>query len=249
MQLGRAGDHHPHPWRAPPFKHASEVPEFRRQTLAPDDEQASSVTPPLLPQIAQRSSAAEPIPTFAGGDVCAGERGYAVATELGTYGNRPLPRVSRMWAPAAASTALESQREIWCGAPACGPPVLSAPRCGGVLRRSAAASSSSAATPSSASLRARQRGARDRERALAVEMPLRSARSTCTGGPCTPGSIPPRSVLAARPHDASARRRPLPPRARHGSPGPSVGERPCASGQPAARPAPDKGPAQAGAPE
>jgi hypothetical protein len=161
----------------------------------------------------------------------------------------PLPRVSRMWAPAAASTALESQREIWCGAPECGPPVLSAPRCGGVLRRSAAASSSSAATPSSASLRARQRGARDREHALAVEMPLRSARSTCTGGPCTPGSIPPRSVLAARPHDASARRRPLPPRARHGNPGPSVGERPCASGQPAARPAPDKGPAQAGAPE
>ena len=43
----------------------------------------------------------------------------------------PLPRVSRMWAPAAASTALESQREIWYGAPACGPPVLSAPRCGG----------------------------------------------------------------------------------------------------------------------
>jgi hypothetical protein len=161
----------------------------------------------------------------------------------------PLPRVSRMWAPAATSTALESQREIWYGAPACGPPVLSAPRCGGPyvdqpLRR-----------------RRRRRHHRPRRCELAsvarvtvsTRSPLRcrsAARaSTCTGGPCTPGSIPPRSVLAARPHDASARRRPLPPRARHGNPGPSVGERPCASGQPAARPAPDKGPAQAGAPE
>jgi hypothetical protein len=37
MQFARAGGHLPHPRRAPPFVHASERAEFRRQTLAPDE--------------------------------------------------------------------------------------------------------------------------------------------------------------------------------------------------------------------
>ena len=37
MQLGRAGGRRPYPRCAPPFVHAREVAEFRRQTLAPDE--------------------------------------------------------------------------------------------------------------------------------------------------------------------------------------------------------------------
>jgi hypothetical protein len=42
MQLGRAGGYRPHPRRAPPFVTQASIAEFRHQTLALDEDQASA---------------------------------------------------------------------------------------------------------------------------------------------------------------------------------------------------------------